>query len=97
MTDPDTSLTDTIDALEKECHRLRRENSELKQTLSHMRLNKQAFDGNNKRVKFYTGLLSYTTLMAIFSFVSAHIPVTQFSNQFSAIPDGVDEGTPQPL
>ena len=67
-------MTDTIfDALEEECYRLRDENLELKNSQS-MSLNKEALDGADERVKFYTGLPSYVILMAVFSFVSAHIP-----------------------
>ena len=67
-------MTDTIfDALEEECYRLRDENLELKNSQS-MSLNKEALDGADERVKFYTGLPSYVILMAVFNFVSAHIP-----------------------
>ena len=58
--------------------RLRRnardETLELKETLKCMSLNKEALGGADERVKFYTGLPSYVILMAVFNFVSAHIP-----------------------
>ena len=39
-----------------------------------MSLTKEALDGADERVKFYTGLSSYATLMATFDFVAAHVP-----------------------
>ena len=70
-----TTMTDTIfDALEGECYHLRCENVELKETLKSMSLTKEALDGADERVKFYTGLPSYAILMAIFNFVAAHVP-----------------------
>ena len=33
-------------------------------------------NGDDGKVKFYTGLPTYATLMAIFNFVSTHIPVS---------------------
>ena len=39
-----------------------------------MSLNKEASDGADERVKLYTGLPSYVILMAVFNFVSVHIP-----------------------
>ena len=69
-----TTMTDTVfDALEGECYRLRCENLELKETLKCMSLTKEALDGADERVKFYTGLPSYAILMVIFNFVSAHV------------------------
>lgn len=54
------TMTDTdFDDLEKECSLLRRENSELKETLNLIRLNKEVLDRADERVKFYTGLTSY--------------------------------------
>ena len=45
------TMTDTdFAALEKECSRLRRENSKLKETLNCIRLNKEALDGADERV-----------------------------------------------
>ena len=58
-----TTMTDIIfDALEEECYRLLDENLELKETLKCMSLNKEALDGADERVKFYTGLPSYVIL-----------------------------------
>ena len=38
-----------------------------------MSLTKEALDGADERVKFYTGLPSYAILMVIFNFVAAHV------------------------
>ena len=64
---------ESLDALEKECCRFRHKIFELKATLNDIRLTKEALEGADGQVKFYTGLPSFVTLIAIFNFVSAHI------------------------
>ena len=48
-------------------------------------LDELSLDGDNAIVKYYTGLSHFSALMALFSFVSVHIPVkkTALSNQSS--------------
>ena len=47
-----------VEAVEKECYHLRHINAKMKEILSGMYLNKVALDGDDERVKFYTGLSS---------------------------------------
>ena len=74
-TTTDLSMSDMqhLDALEKECYHLRSENSELKESISHNCLSEKTLEGDDEKVKFYTGLPSFATLMTIFHFVSSHI------------------------
>ena len=68
--DSDASREDIL----KECQRLMEENSLLKKsTDKYMCLSQESFEGDNAKVKFYTGLPNFATLMAIISHVSAHV------------------------
>ena len=62
-----------VEAIERECGHLRHINAEIR--LSGMYLNKAAFDEDDERVKVYIGLPSDVTLMTVFTFVSAHLPL----------------------
>ena len=57
--------------LQDELQLLRSENCRLKNTSEC--LTEASFQENNAKVKFYTGLPSFTTLMAVFACVSAHV------------------------
>ena len=72
MTDLSMSDMQYLDALEKECNHLRSENVELKKSISIKFPCEETLDGDDEQVKFYTGLPTFVTLMAIFRFVSSH-------------------------
>ena len=72
MTDLSMSDMQYLDALEKECNHLRSENVELKKSISTKFPCEETLDGDDEQVKFYTGLPTFVTLMAIFRFVSSH-------------------------
>ena len=57
--------------LQDEVQLLRSENCRLKNSTAC--LTEAGFQENNAKVKFYTGLPSFTTLMAVFACVSAHV------------------------
>jgi len=45
---------------------LREENRRLKEVITRQTLDEQSFEGNNEKVKYYTGLTFFATLMALF-------------------------------
>ena len=55
--------------LDSELQKLRTENVDLKQQLSHMKVTKESFEGNDKKVQYMTGLPSFMTLLTLFSVV----------------------------
>ena len=59
----------------KECSELIELNRTLTNTIKHHTLDELSLDGDNARVKYYTGLPHFSALMALFSFVSVHVPV----------------------
>ena len=62
--------------LEEECCHLRCEQLELKKSIKHTSFDEKDLNGDDEKVNFYTGLPTYATLMAIFNFVSTHIPLS---------------------
>ena len=68
----DTFQKSKID-LDSELQKLRSEHIELKQQLSQMKLTKESFEGNDKKVQYMTGLPSFMTLITLFSIVEAHL------------------------
>ena len=72
MTDLSMSDMQYLDALEKECNHLRSENVQLKKSIGTKFPCEETLDGDDEQVKFYTGLPTFVTLMAIFRFVSSH-------------------------
>ena len=73
ITDLSISYIQYLHALEKECHHLRSENAELKECTSMKCPCEETLDGDDEQFKFYTGLPSFVTLMAVFHFVSCHM------------------------
>jgi len=57
--------------LNLECQNLRNENFQLKQNLNTLDL--KNFEGNNEKVKVYTGLQSYEVMVAIFSHIKPEL------------------------
>ena len=58
--------------LQTECQLLRDENCRLRES-SGCLLNEESLKNDNVKVKFYTGLPCFETLMAVFTYVSAHV------------------------
>lgn len=66
-----------IDKLQSDNYALREENRRLKEVITRQALNEQSLEGNNEKVKYYTGLTSFATLMALFNFISPFISQSQ--------------------
>ena len=60
----------------EELNRLTVENMELKAQLKANEFSPEFFEGNDERVRYFTGLSSYLILMAVFNFLQAYIPRT---------------------
>ena len=59
-----------------ECQQLRTENLELRQKLQETKITEDFFRDSDKKVRYYTGLPSFLTLMIVFEFVKNFIPVS---------------------
>lgn len=66
--------------VDSEYQRLMTENLLLKAQLNSYKFNQDSFEHDDERVRFYTGLPGYLTLMALFQFVSAYIPYNKGSD-----------------
>ena len=73
MTDLSMCDIQYLDAFEQDSYHLRSENIELKKSIGSKCPAEETLNGDDEQVKFYTGLPSFATLMAVFNFVSAHI------------------------
>ena len=80
LKDENSRLAKETDVLKIDCQKLRREheqltttNRTLEDTIRKQSLNEEFFENNNAKVKYYTGLPTFTTLMAIFTFVSTSL------------------------
>ena len=60
----------TLDNMRQEYQRLLSENMALKQRVNDLEISQCSFQDNEAKVQFYTGLPSFVTLMAVFSFIS---------------------------
>ena len=69
---------DDICRLQQDNQALREENQRMKEVIAKQALNKESFEGNNNKVKFYTGLTSFGTLMALFNLISPCISKSRF-------------------
>ena len=58
---------------------LREENRRLTDVITRQALNEQSLEGNNEIVKYYTGLTSIATLMALFSSIFPSLSVVYHS------------------
>ena len=73
----DSGCPSTINKLTmEELNRLTVENLELKAEIKSNEISPENFDGNDERVRYFTGLPSYLTLMALFNFLKPFIPRT---------------------
>ena len=64
----------TTSQVDSELQKLLTENIELKEKTTSMKHTEEAFRGKDEKVKYYTGLPSFLTLMALFNFVEKFIP-----------------------
>lgn len=65
-----TNLTgDLIDSLKVENDNLRAEVRNIKETLNRCSLDTESFNGNDDKVKFFTGLPSFCVMMTVFNFI----------------------------
>ena len=92
MTDPKSTcdaatMTDLssyeLEELEKEhnllrceCNSLREECTKLKETVKELELDEESFKNDDSKVRYYTGLPCFATLITIFNFVAPYISVT---------------------
>ena len=72
-----------VDQLTKENKRLFTENQELRKLIERMTFTEETFNGNDLKVKYYTGLPNYETLNALALYVKGFIPPTSVENGFS--------------
>ena len=80
MTDMSTSY---ISQLEEEAQRLHEENHQLKQALESEQLTEKAFKSfPSSKIKHFTGLPSFLTLMAVLNFIAPLVP----NNSCSTLP-----------
>lgn len=63
-----------ISKQEEKNHLLSKKISSLKDVISKQELNEHSFRDNESRIKFYTGLLSFATLMIIFELDFLYMP-----------------------
>ena len=79
LDDPRPSNTNDTDMMQKfrdEVQNLTTENITLREDMNLLTMNEDWFKGNDDKVKFYTGLPGYLTLMCIFNFLKPHISAT---------------------
>lgn len=69
--------------VDSEIQRLISENIDLKEKVVNSKLTQEAFEGNNDKTKYYTGLPSYLTLLALFQFVEKYIPAGRGNSALS--------------
>lgn len=73
--DPEPAVDNEIDPfIRKELNRLTVENLDLKEKLKENDITPDFFEGNDERVKYYTGLPSFLTLMTIFNVLEPFLP-----------------------
>ncbi|KAK3605553.1 hypothetical protein CHS0354_013194 [Potamilus streckersoni] len=63
--------------VDSEIQHLITENTLLKNKLSSYKMNQESFCDNEEKVKYYTGMPSYMTLMTLFEFVAPYIPTSR--------------------
>ena len=71
-----------INQLEEENQHLREENHSLKDVIAKQEMHEHSFRENLTKVKFYTGLPSFATLMVMFEFVAPYVPSTRVLPMF---------------
>ena len=71
-----------IHALFTECENLRSENQELKCKLKTNSLESDSFDGNDDKVRYFTGLPSFPVMLVIFNFICPHMSLKSTLSAF---------------
>ena len=67
-------LRGQVSSLEAAVESLETEKTALSRIISDKSFTQESFENDNERVKFYTGVSSYTVLLMIFNLVSAFLP-----------------------
>ena len=68
-------LTENCTQLQEECKKLKQSNAESESKAAQFCLSKESFRDNNAKVKYYTGLPNFATLMALFNFLSPSVEI----------------------
>ena len=82
--------------LKQECKQLKESNQCLTNALDSQSLTEQSLQDNNTKVKYYTGLPSFMTLMAVFTFVASSMESnsrTALHVILSTVLDGIDKAS----
>lgn len=74
------SVGDT-NTLQSDNFALRDENRHLKEATTRQALDEQSFEGNDEKVKYYTGLASFATFMALL-YIAFHFQISVRSTTF---------------
>jgi len=69
--------------LEEECKNLRELKANSESQVQQFSLTQESFKDNNAKVKYYTGLPTYATLMVLFNFLSPCVEMGNFLNSNS--------------
>ena len=67
---------------EKECQNLRLESQYFRKTADNVKFKESIFENNTEKVRFFTGLPSYTILIGLFSFIKPEMKETQSMSKF---------------
>ncbi|XP_070177622.1 uncharacterized protein [Littorina saxatilis] len=80
-----TQLEQERDMMRGEINRLLEENRELKKKLASREIVEESFQGDNEKVRFYTGLPSYATLLVLLNYLSPHLPQGRLLSPFQLL------------
>ncbi|XP_067226618.1 uncharacterized protein [Chanodichthys erythropterus] len=78
---------DFIDSMTSELQNLRTENIQLRSCVENVSssYDQSAFEGKDEKVLFFTGLPTYQILLALFTYISPHLPVKKSLNAFKVL------------
>ncbi|XP_014677460.1 PREDICTED: uncharacterized protein LOC106817312 isoform X1 [Priapulus caudatus] len=79
-TKPQVAIPVNQSQVDSEVQRLMTENMALKSQLNSFRYSQESFEGNDEKVKYYTGLPSYLALISLLELVVHFIPSVKGSN-----------------
>ena len=71
-----------IHALTTECENLRSENQELKSKLKYNSLESDSFEGNDDKVRYFTGLPSFPVMLVTFNLICPHMSLKSTLSAF---------------
>lgn len=73
----------SLKTMEKELQQLRTESRKMKETLTNVNLfSRSSFEGNDEKVKYFTGLPCFTILSTLFVFLEPFLPPKQSLDKF---------------